>query len=956
MMSNSTQNGNVRNDSSGTAWPNNRSQSTSISRTPRKQQRQAAIDATDAQPESQQQAAEPWPSLAGSTATAPAIPTPHRYGLRARRASRGSFSTPSRCGRTASRQTLQQTLQQRNNGNGGGAAAIRIGFQLDFGVLSQKADLRHRKSINSIITAAAAATNNTHVNAHAHGFSHSHSNGNTQFAMASGGKWREEQVLVICPGSRTTMAQLGCGELSPPHHRIPTRMFRDVEDSNLWRPYYTYKRVTTIDGVENEEWVEDVDEDKDAVWPIEGGRIVQMDAFLAFLDHVHGLLTTTYHNTPIMLMASPQWTRPDCEIIARYIFEKTKTPALCLIHSGIATQYGLKWPNMTVVDIGYEKVDVTAIHDGRVINHMDLGRPQPGRHISGGEVFTQKLQQLLTDKGFSHDMAEQLKKSGICEVLPYAPSQKDLVVLPVDTPDAARSAAGPSKAGAEPVAADSTTADGPAADVPRIEEPSRTEDVVMEDNDGADTNVDDDGVLDVATIVTSGQTKEFLAKKEKEKEKEKGRPGRKPKADKEAEAAAAARPVRQPNSKKMRNTFSYEEIIMEEVSKVVPVSVVAEPTAMQGVESSSAAEGVPAAAAPDVAPAAEPAAESTAAPVTEGLQTEKPAEPISDAAAAGSEAAVDGANNSADANPLAPEAAAAAAGTDNEPVIKSEVKSEETKVNGDGNGTTLATVPESKPAEAVNGNDSTKADDAAAANSNEPPELRPRKIRREIEVGLERFLFADRDEIDRIVTTIYRTIQGVEDMYMRPACWDNLVFVGNGSRLRGLKDNILQTLHARHIISPSTATMFTSELPSNVATPAGTGAQTPVGSFAGAPHQLSTSSVNPLLQAATTASTFGIPGRDNNNTIQVATGSTPAVGSEAAGPASGHHFHSQTPTSIKTIALPTYLSEWSKNGFEEAMFLGAQVASRIAFCLHSNMDAQAIEAQKSMSLSRVDYK
>ncbi|GFP53226.1 SWI/SNF and RSC complexes subunit arp9 [Trichoderma asperellum] len=914
-----------------------------------KQRNQAVTEAEEARLESQQ--ADIRPSLITTSSTSRtatgqitthenATSTPHRYGLRARRASQGSFSTPSRCGRTASRQKLQQQLQQRNNVNGGGAAAIRIGFQLDFGIVPHKGNfLRSRGNSNSNTT---AATNNTHD--YANSYNHNHSNSNNQFAMASGGKWREEQVLVICPGSRTTMAQLGCGELSPPHHRIPTRMFRDEEDSNLWRPYYTYKRVTTIDGVENEEWVEDVDEDKGAVWPIEGGRIVQMDAFLAFLDHVHGLLTTTYHNTPIMLMASPQWTRPDCEAIARYIFEKTKTPALCLIHSGIATQYGLKWPNMTVIDIGYEKVDVTAIHDGRVINHMDLGRPQPGRHISGGEVFTQKLQQLLTDKGFNHDMAEQLKKSGICEVLPYAPSQKNLVVLPAETADAARSAAAQGKA-AESAAAESTTADGSAQDVPRIEEPSRTEDVAMEDNDGLDTNVDDDGVLDVATIVTSGQTKEFLAKKEKEKEK--GRPGRKPKADKEAEAAAAARPVRQPNSKKMRNTFSYEEIIMEEVPKEAPAPIAEpEPTPMQGVESNSAAEGV-AAAAPAVAPT-ESTAEPVAVPATEGLQSEKPAEPTPDAAAVGSAAAVDGANSSADSKPPAPEAA----GTDNEPVIKSEVKSEEAKVNGNGDATTLATAPESKPTEAVNGNNGDKPD-AAPVNSNEPPELRPRKIRREIEVGLERFLFADRDEIDRIVTTIYRTIQGVEDMYMRPACWDNLVFVGNGSRLRGLKDNILQTLQARHIISPSTATMFTSELPSNVATPAGTGAQTPVGNFAGAPHQLSTSSVNPLLQAATTASTFGIPGRD---TIQVATGSTPMVGSEAAGPASGHHFHSQTPTSIKTIALPTYLSEWSKNGFEEAMFLGAQVASRIAFCLHSNMDAQAIEAQKSMSLSRVDYK
>ncbi|KAF7558733.1 hypothetical protein G7046_g5434 [Stylonectria norvegica] len=82
---------------------------------------------------------------------------------------------------------------------------------------------------------------------------------------------------------------------------------------------------------------------------------------------------------------------------------------------------------------------------------------------------------------------------------------------------------------------------------------------------------------------------------------------------------------------------------------------------------------------------------------------------------------------------------------------------------------------------------------------------------------------------------------------------------------------------------------------------------------------------------------------------------TPQAASEAGGPAPSHHFHSQTPTSIKTCTLPTYLAEWTKNGFEEAMFLGAQVAARIAFCLHTNMDAQAIEAQRLMSLSRVDY-
>lgn len=89
------------------------------------------------------------------------------------------------------------------------------------------------------------------------------------------GKWREEQILIVCPGSQSTMAQLGCSELTPPARRFPTRMFKD-EDSDDWRPYYTYKRKkTTVNGTatteEDEwEWVEDIDSAEGAVYPIQG--------------------------------------------------------------------------------------------------------------------------------------------------------------------------------------------------------------------------------------------------------------------------------------------------------------------------------------------------------------------------------------------------------------------------------------------------------------------------------------------------------------------------------------------------------------------------------------------------------------------------------------------------------------------------------------------------------------
>lgn len=611
-----------------------------------------------------------------------------------------------------------------------------------------------------------------------------------------------------------------------------------------------------------------------------------MDAFLAFLDHVHGLLTTTYHNTPIMLMASPQWTRPDCESIARYIFEKTRTPALCIIHSGIATQYGLKYPNMTVIDVGYEKVDVTAIYDGSVVNETDVGAADGDEEISGGQVFTKRLQKLLASKDFTYDMAEQLKKSTICEVLPYVGTSETLSDLPVSTVSAAAAAAAPTSApGTQPAAG---------GDAPAQEQQNNGGDDEGTENE----NNDEDGVLDVAAIVTSGQTKEFLARKEQEKTK--GKPGRKPKSQEEA---APAKPVRLPNSKRTHNTFYYEEIVQEEVPR--------EPKEAPKPAQENGA-----------APDAEKPADGAAQPPAEGAPTEPAAAP---AEGDGPKPDVTMTDDSKPAEPKP------------EPATQEGVPTEAPK-------------PEQTEPAPTNGVEAAAAE-PAKDDSNDTPEYRAKRIRRDVEVGLERFTFAERHQIDRIVSAIYRTVQGIDEMYMRPQCWENLVFVGNGSRLRGLKENILQTLIARHLVSPSTATMFTSELPSNMATPTGTGSQTPVGSYTGAPHQLSASGVNPLLQAATTA---GL-GAGNNNASSTAVG-TPQAGSEAAGPVSSHHFHSQTPTNIRIATMPGYLSEWTKHGFEEAMFLGAQVAARMAFCLHSNMDAGTIEAQRLMSLSRVDYK
>lgn len=155
-------------------------------------------------------------------------PTP-RYRLRARKAQ--PSSTPSRRSRSR-RDSLQGQIDDNDN------------------LLSTPQPHQNKQHRSHSVNASASARRFRN-----------------RIMSSTAGKWREEQVLIICPGSRSTMAQLGCSELTPPARRMPTRMFKDGDQ---WAPYHRMKRMTMVNGVEEEEWVEDMDEDEGAVYPIEG--------------------------------------------------------------------------------------------------------------------------------------------------------------------------------------------------------------------------------------------------------------------------------------------------------------------------------------------------------------------------------------------------------------------------------------------------------------------------------------------------------------------------------------------------------------------------------------------------------------------------------------------------------------------------------------------------------------
>jgi actin-related protein 9 len=267
---------------------------------------------------------------------------------------------------------------------------------------------------------------------------------------------------------------------------------------------------------------EDIVSDEGAIYPIQNGHIVDWPCFLALLEHVYNTLSPPFH-TPILIMSEPAWTARDREILTQFIFEKFKPPAFCLMDSALAACYAYGTITATVVDVGYGKANVTAILES-VVQENGRGIALEG---CGGETMTDRLEELLASKGFTREMCEQLKRSNITEILPPGtPLPGAAIASQTGNPAAAASTGGDSNN---------------ASKLPRG--PGRG--TQTENNE----NEEDEGVLDVAAIVTSGNTNEFLAKREKEKAVTGPKKG----------GADANKPVRLPNSKRETATFQFEE-------------------------------------------------------------------------------------------------------------------------------------------------------------------------------------------------------------------------------------------------------------------------------------------------------------------------------------------------------------------------------------------------------------
>lgn len=328
-----------------------------------------------------------------------------------------------------------------------------------------------------------------------------------------------------------------------------------AEKEGEWEPYKVRPWPKSSDNKDTEngdqaskpnpEFFEDYSTEEGAVWPLHSGKITNWSCFLALLAYVHRRLSPHLHS-PMLLVAQPGWTARDYEKLTQFFFEKFKPPCFVIVDAALNALWAYNIVNACVVDVGYDKADVSAI--------VDFAVQKTGRGVMlegcGGSAMTAKLLELLKDQGFDQDMAEQLKRSPICEILPYGttlPGSRPVSTAAITNPAAAAST-GALGSGPGQRVSGGATGDLPMGPGPGTQVGEETTDAI-----------ENDGILDVAAIVANNKKmEEFLAKKEKEKQEKAEKAAKKKGIDTAAAAAAARGPVKLRNADKDKATFTYE--------------------------------------------------------------------------------------------------------------------------------------------------------------------------------------------------------------------------------------------------------------------------------------------------------------------------------------------------------------------------------------------------------------
>ena len=437
----------------------------------------------------------------------------------------------------------------------------------------------------------------------------------------------------------------------------------------------------------------------------------------------------------------------DKELVTQFVFEKLRVPGLCLLDASLAVCWAYGISTATVIDVGYEKTTITPILDFLV---CEVERDTISM---GGEDMTRHLSTILggEEKGWGRDLAEQLKCSNICEIL-----------------------------------------DGSKITIPGQGTEKISEIVKKGKKLGKEVHIeigqeeeDDEGAPNVAVIVASGKTREYLEKKEREKQ----------------EAAKGNKNL--PNWRRETNKFwvvekrkpgevfdmemsdDWESTVYEE-KQDEPMSDAQAPPAPaleQPISTSSGQE-----------PSSRPGSFSGQAPPPHLGVSSGPTPSSRPGTSSGQgSSSHPGTSRPGTSSGLTP---SSRPGTSSDAPHSQPATSSGPSVEGE---STYPPQSEYDEARAKAEAREKRKEERRSKNQETEALFRQNECRREVEVGIERFQAAECGIIQTIADAVYRIISRVDDISRRQELWDTLVVVGNGSKIKGTRNRkeayILSTRH-----------------------------------------------------------------------------------------------------------------------------------------------------------------
>lgn len=279
--------------------------------------------------------------------------------------------------------------------------------------------------------------------------------------------FRDDNLVCIELGSYETRSTFGLAEsLGPPKTRTRTRVGKR-KGSDAY-----------ICGDDLSSTLANGDGTIDVIYPLVVGYITDWEALTAFLKNLIYTLTkeepgSKESDIPVVLIVPPQWSTLDRERITKLAMEEFLRPAFMIIDTAAASLYACNSMTGLVIDVGYEKTDITSIIDSTWVPSSSITVPLGGRHLTDSFVsflrsdrpLDQATQTPIESHEVDYELAETIKLSQICEV--------------------------------------------------QVE--TKTPNVMAFQADAPQTGESEEGVLDIAAVVASGKTREYLAQVQAEK-------------------------------------------------------------------------------------------------------------------------------------------------------------------------------------------------------------------------------------------------------------------------------------------------------------------------------------------------------------------------------------------------------------------------------------------------------